>query len=410
MIEFTGERVIPGQVDLDLLNEHLARYSFAEALVMDKRVLDAGCGVGYGSARLATQAAAVFALDSSNEAVQSGHTQYEKVRFIQGDCGRLPFPDASLDVVVAFEVIEHLENWESLISEAARVLRPSGSFLVSTPNRLYYSDSRDEPNPFHVHEFDYEEFCAELGKHFGHQTVFLENHTNAITFTPEKLEGVRTRLEAGTSAPDTAHFFLAVCSHSALYGSPGFVYLPQGGNVLRDREHHIAKLEAELAQKTRWLEEATEELENLTRIHTADQEQSQHAIEILEIENQEKTQWAEDVKIQLSELEAEYKRLNEDYEERKEWALEADRERERTLENYAKLEADKASVHEELERAVKLLDAAEARVVERTAWAQKLDRELDEYKRKIEAIQAAPAYRMARRFGLAPKLSTTPKE
>ena len=51
-MEFTGERVVPGQTDVDLMNEHLARYGFAESLVAGKRVLDAGCGVGYGAARL----------------------------------------------------------------------------------------------------------------------------------------------------------------------------------------------------------------------------------------------------------------------------------------------------------------------------------------------------------------------
>lgn len=410
MIEFTGERVIPGQVDADLLNEHLGRYSFAEALVADKRVLDAGCGVGYGSARLATVAKKVFALDNSAEAVQSGRAEYPDVSFVHGNCAGLPFADASLDAVVAFGVIEHLENWQTLLSEAARVLRPAGIFLVSTPNRVYYADSRDEPNPFHVHEFDYEEFSSELAKHFAHQTMFFENHANAITFTSETVEGVRTRLEPTPADPANAHFFLAVCSQSTLYGSPAFVYLPKGGNVLRDREEHIRKLEAELNQKTQWLKESTAELEDLTGIHTEDQRQAQIAIKMLEVENREKTTWAEDVKADLAELEAEYKRLGVEHEERKEWALEADRERERTLENYAKLEAEKATVHEHLERAVKLLDEAETRVIERTEWAQRLDAELAEYRRKIEAIQAAPAYRFARTFGLAPKLSNTPEE
>ena len=46
MAEFTGERVIPGEVDVDLLNEHVARYAFAARLARGKRVLDAGCGGG----------------------------------------------------------------------------------------------------------------------------------------------------------------------------------------------------------------------------------------------------------------------------------------------------------------------------------------------------------------------------
>ena len=57
MAEFTGERLIPGQVDVDLLNEHMARYTFAVRLARGKRVLDAGCGAGYGSAELAQVAA-----------------------------------------------------------------------------------------------------------------------------------------------------------------------------------------------------------------------------------------------------------------------------------------------------------------------------------------------------------------
>ena len=57
LAEFTGERVIPGQVDVDLLNEHMARYAFAARLARGKRVLDAGCGAGYGSAELAQTAA-----------------------------------------------------------------------------------------------------------------------------------------------------------------------------------------------------------------------------------------------------------------------------------------------------------------------------------------------------------------
>ena len=64
-MEFTGERVVPGQTDVDLMNEHLARYGFAESLVAGKRVLDAGCGVGYGSARLARSADRVVGLDNA---------------------------------------------------------------------------------------------------------------------------------------------------------------------------------------------------------------------------------------------------------------------------------------------------------------------------------------------------------
>ena len=111
------------------MNEHWARYAFAEALVGAKRVLDAGCGVGYGAARLAQSAATVLALDRSSDPLADGEKQYShpRLRFVQGDCTRLPLADSSLDAVVAFEVIEHLAEWRALIEEAQRVLAPAGS-------------------------------------------------------------------------------------------------------------------------------------------------------------------------------------------------------------------------------------------------------------------------------------------
>ena len=396
MIEFTGERVIPGRVPADLLNEHLGRYAFAEAAVAGKCVLDAGCGVGYGSARLAALADTVYALDNAAEAVRNGHAEYPDVRFIRGDCSRLPFGDNSLDVVAAFEVIEHLEDWEALLREAARVLRPAGTFLVSTPNRIYYEGSRDEPNPFHVHEFDYEEFRGELAKHFLHLTIFFENHANAITFMPEAAEDIRAHIEPTAADPAAAHFFLAACSHSPLYYLPGFAYLPRGGNILRDRERHIEKLENELAQKTRWLKETAADLDNLARIHREDQQQAQLAIEALEAENTKKTQWAENLEeelkraaVLLHEAESRVHEAEARVTERTEWAQGLDAE---------------------LKRAVELLDEAEARVIERTEWAQRLDREAAAYRARIEAIRASPAYRAARRLGLAPSIAKTSKD
>ena len=190
-MEFTGERAIPGQTDPDLMNEHWARYAFAEALVGSKRVLDAGCGVGYGAARLAEVAAEVVALDQARDPLTAGGKQYShpRLRFVQGDCTRFPFADSSLDAVVAFEVIEHLDEWKALIEESRRVLVPAGQFIVSTPNRLYYGEAREDPNPFHVHEFTHDEFREELGRCFPHVMLFLENHGRGLELPPKLAVG-----------------------------------------------------------------------------------------------------------------------------------------------------------------------------------------------------------------------------
>ncbi len=155
MPEFTGERLIPGQVEIDLFNEHLARYAFAARLAAGKRVLDAGCGTGYGSAELARLADSVVGADVAADAVDYAREHYRlpNLHFEQASCTALPHLDASFDLVVAFEVIEHLADWREMLREARRLLAPGGQFVVSTPNRLYYTESRGESgaNPFHVH-------------------------------------------------------------------------------------------------------------------------------------------------------------------------------------------------------------------------------------------------------------------
>jgi len=141
-MNFTGERVIPGEVDADLFNEHWARYLFAARYAAGKRVLDVACGSGYGSALLTKDAARVAGVDISREAVEyaSRHYGSAKILFAQADCYSLPFVSAQFDLVVAFEIIEHLTDAASFLQEARRILAPAGLLLISTPNRLYYTE------------------------------------------------------------------------------------------------------------------------------------------------------------------------------------------------------------------------------------------------------------------------------
>jgi SAM-dependent methyltransferase len=258
--EFTGERLIPGKVNVDLLNEHLARYMFAVRLAGGKRVLDAGCGAGYGAAELARVAASVVGADIASDAVVFAREQYRNpnLNFEQASCTALPHPDGSFDLVVAFELIEHLADWRSFLQEVRRLLAPGGQFVVSTPNRLYYTESRGAQgaNPFHVHEFDFAEFRAELGAVFPDVALFLENHVEGMAFQPNQIgHTAEVRVDAGAVAPDDAHFFVAVCAHRPQLGNPTFVYIPSAANVLRERERHIALLQQEVDAKDRLIGE-----------------------------------------------------------------------------------------------------------------------------------------------------------
>ena len=86
--EFTGERVVPGQVDVDLWNEHIARYAFAARLCRNRRVLDAGCGTGYGSAELALNAQLVTGIDVSAEALAYAAENFNRAQSALGSVHR----------------------------------------------------------------------------------------------------------------------------------------------------------------------------------------------------------------------------------------------------------------------------------------------------------------------------------
>ena len=238
----SGERLVLECSDPDLRNEHLARYCFAEPLARGRRCLDVGCGEGYGAASLAAESEAAYGLDNSEEAVARARAAFPEVAFVRGDCDMLPFADASLGLVTAFEVIEHLRDGARLISEAARVLAPAGVFLVSTPNRDYYRTTRAEPNPFHAHEFSYQEFRAALLAAFPHCTVFLQNHVGAIAISSNRAAETRARVSTRAADPESAHFFVAACAMRPLGDLPGLAFLPSDANLLRERELHIAKL------------------------------------------------------------------------------------------------------------------------------------------------------------------------
>lgn len=413
MAEFTGERVIPGQVDIDLLNEHLARYTFAARLARGKRVLDAGCGAGYGSAELAHAAQGVVGIDFAADAVLFARENYRlpNLWFEQGSCAAIPHRDSTFDLVVAFEVIEHLANWREFLREARRVLAPNGQFIVSTPNKLYYTESRGDEgeNPFHVHEFEFEEFREELKKIFPHVALYLENHVGAVTFQPHEPENtVEVRVDAGEAAPNESHFFVAVCAHRPQIGNPTFVYVPRAANVLREREQHIALLEHELEQKEGWLQKALADHESLMQQFTAlqadllksnqwaaklNEEIAERRQRIAELQNElesEHKAWAET----SAAYEAKVAELEKDVEDKIQWA--------RGIETALTAEVKKQT--DDLVAAVEALHRTEKELDERTAWALRLQEEALASAQQLEMVRASRWLKLGRRVGLGPVL------
>lgn len=250
---FTGERVVPGRVDADLWNEHYARYLFASRFARGERVLDLGCGAGYGAALMAESAVSVTGIDLSAEAVEYARTQYNRanLQFRTASCTATGLPDASFDLITAFEIIEHLDDWPKLLSEVRRMLAPDGQFFVSTPNKHYYGEAREGAgaNPYHVHEFELAEFEAALRDMFPSVSLYTQNHTSATVLQPFAPSGAaELRIESSAAEPESAHFYFAICALVPQMGASAFVHVPRTANMLREREMHIANLEVRNVQ------------------------------------------------------------------------------------------------------------------------------------------------------------------
>jgi SAM-dependent methyltransferase len=410
--EFAGERVVPGEVNDDLWAEHIARYAFAARLADGARVLDIGCGTGYGTAELAQHAKSAVGIDVSDDAIAYARAHYPlaNLTFQTASATNLPFPPASFDLITAFEVIEHLENWHDLLIEARRLLHPSGIFLVSTPNKLYYAESRakEGPNPFHVHEFEFTAFRDALGAVFPNVTILLQNRLESQAFYPHAVFApVDAKLDTARGSAAEAHFFFALCSIDRAPETRSFIYVPRAANLLREREQHIFLLQDELAKTKQWLEgvvsdrqklmEAQDELKTHLEEHNrwALQLDQDYKAALQRISELQDLMQAEQTK--AIEMAAAYQRtidaLEEENRRKTQWAIDTE----------TRLSTALAQKCDELAETVRLLDLAEATLVERTAWAQQLDRTLKQANAKLQTLTKSSWVKIGRAVGVAPK-------
>lgn len=150
-LTLTGERTLPGIAEENYwFRRHEAAYLALAPFCTGARVADLGCGEGYGAALLARTASLAVAIDSFEPAVAHVARTYP-VRAVRADLGALPLRD--VEVLACLQTIEHLPDQKAFVEECARALRPAGTLLVTTPNRLTFSPGRDTPlNPFHTVE------------------------------------------------------------------------------------------------------------------------------------------------------------------------------------------------------------------------------------------------------------------
>jgi SAM-dependent methyltransferase len=405
-------------VDADLWNEHFARYLFAARLARHKRVADLGCGAGYGTAELAKTAESVVGIDRSEEALAYARETYSapNVEFHRADCRDTGLPAGSLDLVVAFELVEHLDDAPALLREAARLLAAGGQLVVSTPNRDYYNESRggSGPNPFHRREYSLAEFRDLLGEYFPRVALFAQNHASAIVVEPLAANGSPAIFRAEAhSVPESAHFYIAVCAAAPQVGAPTFVYLPSAANILRERERHIARLDEEIRLKTAALEDAlarhAAQVAAYRRLEGELASSNDWAAQ-RDAEYREKVRHIEALENQLAEerarAAAHTAKLDEQIAEWERYAQAKDLELAAARRNGASLAVELEGKVVELGRAVELLHQSEAELEARTNWALSLDRELAAVRERLHAATASRWLRLGRTLHLGPNLES----
>jgi len=225
-LPFTGERFTPECVR-EIWYEHWHRYVFARRIVAGKRVLDAACGEGFGSALLADAAAEVVGIDIDATSIEHARERYgarTNLRFRQGDATALDVAPGSFDVVVSFETLEHIAAQEHLLAGFARALTDDGVLIVSSPDKHEYSEVAGFRNEFHVRELYRDELLNLLKPHFPTirlygQKLLFQSAVWALDPAGGSCEAWTADKGGGKIAPSLVYaplYFVAVCARRAL--------------------------------------------------------------------------------------------------------------------------------------------------------------------------------------------------
>lgn len=203
-----------------------SKYLFARKFCHDKRVVDLGCGSGFGTDILGEVANVAVGIDSDQEILSEAKSSRRFAYFYRYDLSKpVDYLANDYDVVTSMDVVEHLQTPTPLLENAAAALRPGGLFILATPNVAKTHGT----NPFHIHEYSYTELRSLLLCYFGTVIILGQQKNDRSKWVKwlrdRHLDYWRIRRLLGvplfdeltvdhypiTGDIDRAHAFVAVC-------------------------------------------------------------------------------------------------------------------------------------------------------------------------------------------------------
>jgi ubiquinone/menaquinone biosynthesis C-methylase UbiE len=261
-VERIGERFIPDKSDLKTEAEHLHRYLSISKMVEGKSVVDLGCGHGYGSQILKNYSTYV-GIDIDHEVISGNASRFldPSIAFLAESADRTSIESNSVDVVVCFEMIEHVVTPVDVIAEAKRILKPNGILFSSTPDKSNYNLSRMIPNEFHLHELEKSEFSDCLDNFFVNTRFYGQSYIAAsflmAELNPNNDATIIRAEDVHSALHNLSTYWVAVSSDSTNPTLENSIFV---GKLDRNYDEEIARANKQLGVYESELEKRTHEM------------------------------------------------------------------------------------------------------------------------------------------------------
>lgn len=194
-----------------LVDRHIAAYKFCSTFAKRKRILEIGCGDGYGTRLLARTALRIIGIDKDADPIRIARLQakrsgFQNISFRSMDAVNLP-TIGRFQVIVSLQVIEHIHDLDGYLKSMLNNLSRNGKVIISTPNRELRLLPGQRPwNEFHVREFDAARLRNLLEKYFRHVTLYGLHARNDLL----QAEKRRLKLRRIIAALDILHLYYKI--------------------------------------------------------------------------------------------------------------------------------------------------------------------------------------------------------